>query len=251
MYFKDFSTNTYFDAYGTTFTHEGNTYAYSVKMGDGFMTQLRAPLNFKDAIENNCRLKNGITRIVPKKCVDARDMTLTFQICADTREEANIKLDRLYSLFYNGKFDIATEGIIYHLEYLGNNSTFAHSPSWSTISVTAKFKECDPTDRHTYKIVDGALSVLNHFNPFSPDENLTYALHIDISPSGAGSVTPNGGTFEKGNKVILRASANRMYEFSHWSSGETTPMLSVTMDEDKFLTAYFKTRSMQEFEPLL
>jgi hypothetical protein len=70
----------------------------------------------------------------------------------------------------------------------------------------------------------------------------TYTLATDVSPSGAGSVSPAGGEYEAGGEVTLTASAASGYSFDHWSGGATgtTPAITITMDSDMSVTANFR-----------
>jgi uncharacterized repeat protein (TIGR02543 family) len=71
----------------------------------------------------------------------------------------------------------------------------------------------------------------------------TYSLTTNISPSGAGSVSPSSGEYESGVQVTLTASPASGYAFDHWSGSAsgTTSTITITMNSDKSLTANFKT----------
>jgi uncharacterized repeat protein (TIGR02543 family) len=71
----------------------------------------------------------------------------------------------------------------------------------------------------------------------------TYTLTTNISPSGAGLVSPSGGEYESGVQVTLTASPVSGYTFDHWSGSAsgTTSTITITMDSDKSLTANFVT----------
>jgi uncharacterized repeat protein (TIGR02543 family) len=71
----------------------------------------------------------------------------------------------------------------------------------------------------------------------------TYTLTTYVSPSGAGSVSPQGGQYASGVQVTLTATPASGYTFDHWggSASGTTPSITITMNSDKSLTAYFKT----------
>ena len=73
----------------------------------------------------------------------------------------------------------------------------------------------------------------------------THTLTTNVSPSGAGSVSPSGGEYESGVQVTLTASPASGYTFDHWSGSAsgTTSTIIITMDSDKSLTAHFKTSS--------
>jgi len=72
-----------------------------------------------------------------------------------------------------------------------------------------------------------------------------YDLSTSVSPSGAGSVMPSGGTYESGSKVNLNAYANLGYVFDHWGGDASgySSSTSVTMNSDKSVIAYFDKRS--------
>jgi uncharacterized repeat protein (TIGR02543 family) len=69
----------------------------------------------------------------------------------------------------------------------------------------------------------------------------TYSLTVDISPAGAGSVSPAGGKYKPGEQVTLMASPASGYAFDHWSgdASGTTPTVTITMDACKDITAHF------------
>ena len=70
----------------------------------------------------------------------------------------------------------------------------------------------------------------------------TYTLSTNVSPSGAGSVSPSGGEYESGVQVALTASPASGYAFDYWSgsASSTVSTITITMDSDKSLTASFK-----------
>jgi uncharacterized repeat protein (TIGR02543 family) len=71
----------------------------------------------------------------------------------------------------------------------------------------------------------------------------THTITINISPPGAGSVSPSGGEYESGAQVTLTASPAIGYTFEHWSgdASGTISTITITMDSDKSLTAHFET----------
>jgi len=79
----------------------------------------------------------------------------------------------------------------------------------------------------------------------APVQPTLYTLTINISPSGAGSVSPSGGEYESGEQVTLTASPASDYTFDYWggSASGTTSTITITMDSDKSLTAHFEAIS--------
>jgi len=70
----------------------------------------------------------------------------------------------------------------------------------------------------------------------------TYTLTINVSPPGAGSVSPSGGQYDSGVPVTLTVTPASGYTFDYWtgSAAGTTPTITITMDSNKSLTAHFK-----------
>lgn len=73
----------------------------------------------------------------------------------------------------------------------------------------------------------------------------TYTLTTQVTPSGAGSISPSGGQYESGEQVTLIASPVGGYTFDQWSgdASSTSATVVITMDSDKNITAYFEEES--------
>jgi uncharacterized repeat protein (TIGR02543 family) len=93
------------------------------------------------------------------------------------------------------------------------------------------------TNPTTTVVMDAHKSLTAHFVPVVQ----TYTLTTNVSPSGAGSVSPAGGEYDAGTQVSLSATANSGYVFDYWSddSNATGPNIGITMDSDKHVTANF------------
>lgn len=91
------------------------------------------------------------------------------------------------------------------------------------------------TSTQTTVVMDSNKSVTAYFT------TIQYTLTTSVSPSGSGSVSPPGGTFDAETVVNLTATANPDYEFSHWSGTDNNSInpTTVTMDSNKSVTAYF------------
>ena len=74
-----------------------------------------------------------------------------------------------------------------------------------------------------------------------------YTLTISVGKDGGGTVDPSEGVHEypAGKEVQLQAHPDEEngWEFKEWSTGETDPDITVTMDSNKTITAYFKMQS--------
>lgn len=75
-----------------------------------------------------------------------------------------------------------------------------------------------------------------------PDKTVTYTLTTNVSPAGAGSITPPGGEYDSGMTVTLIATAASGYNFDYWSGSAAGnfPNTTITLDSDKNVTAHFK-----------
>jgi uncharacterized repeat protein (TIGR02543 family) len=93
------------------------------------------------------------------------------------------------------------------------------------------------TSSTTTVVMNAHRSVTAHFTPLAQ----TYTLTTDVSPAGAGSVSPSGGNYDAGVTVTLTASPASGYTFDCWSGSAsgTSSTTTITMDSDKSVTAHF------------
>lgn len=90
----------------------------------------------------------------------------------------------------------------------------------------------------------GLGSVSNNIDAANTQYNLTITVAKD-----QGTVTPEGGSYSDGQNVTLTASPNEGWIFDHWGgdlSGNSNP-LTVNMNDDKSVTAYFVEDTRQYF----
>jgi len=74
-----------------------------------------------------------------------------------------------------------------------------------------------------------------------------FTLTTNVTPTGSGTISPSGGTYNSGTQVQLTANASAGWVFDHWSvdlSGSTNPA-TVTMNSNKNVTATFVEQSGQ------
>ena len=64
-----------------------------------------------------------------------------------------------------------------------------------------------------------------------------YTLTVNID--GQGTVSPNGGSYEAGTSVSLTANPSDGWQFTNWSTGATSPTITVLMDSNKSIGAVF------------
>jgi len=70
---------------------------------------------------------------------------------------------------------------------------------------------------------------------------LKVRLNISISPPAAGYTIPNGGTYDYGKNVTIKAFSYNGYEFLYWSGdfSSTNSTITIKMDSNKNLVANF------------
>ena len=69
----------------------------------------------------------------------------------------------------------------------------------------------------------------------------TYTLTVSCTPSGSGTISPNGGTYDAGAQVTLVATPGEFYKFDAWggdASGSTSH-ITITMNSSKTVVASF------------
>jgi uncharacterized repeat protein (TIGR02543 family) len=81
---------------------------------------------------------------------------------------------------------------------------------------------------------------------------IQYSLVTSVSPAGGGLVSPQGGIYDVGGTVTLTATPAVDYEFVSWSgdASGTEPVVTVTMDSDKEITANF-VATIQEIREVM
>jgi len=96
--------------------------------------------------------------------------------------------------------------------------------------------------KHIYiPLVIGLVLVLSLLGAAGCPTTDRYNLTTNVSPTGGGSVSPSGGTYDPGVTVTLTATANSGYAFDYWSGSAsgTGPTTTIVMDAHKSVTAHF------------
>lgn len=72
-----------------------------------------------------------------------------------------------------------------------------------------------------------------------------YTLTTTVTPTGAGTISPATGTYNKGSEVTLTATPNADHIFKNWSGGAngTDNPTVITMNSNKSVTAIFEIKS--------
>jgi uncharacterized repeat protein (TIGR01451 family)/uncharacterized repeat protein (TIGR02543 family) len=83
-----------------------------------------------------------------------------------------------------------------------------------------------------------------------PASAQTYTLTTAVNPPGTGLVSPSGRQYEAGVQVTITASPASGYTFDHWSgsASDTSPTISITMDQDYSVTANFVVASAGRYD---
>jgi hypothetical protein len=109
-----------------------------------------------------------------------------------------------------------------------------------------------PASGYDFAYWSGSVSGTNPAVTLAMDENKSviaffeaipeeYTLTVNVSPAGAGSVSPSGGQFVEGTVVTLTATPASGYDFDYWggAASGSSPTTSITMNSNASVTAYF------------
>jgi hypothetical protein len=90
-------------------------------------------------------------------------------------------------------------------------------------------------------LVIGLVLVLSLLGATGCPTTERYNLTVNVSPTGGGSVSPSGGSYDPGVTVTITATASSDYEFDYWSGSAsgTSATTTVVMDANKNVTAHF------------
>jgi hypothetical protein len=92
----------------------------------------------------------------------------------------------------------------------------------------------DSTDRVTIKMNSNK-------NVVASFVKIMYSLQLNANPPNSGTLDPKSGNYEAGSQVKITATPATGYRFDHWgdSATGTANQVSILMDTDKTITAYF------------
>jgi uncharacterized repeat protein (TIGR02543 family) len=96
--------------------------------------------------------------------------------------------------------------------------------------------------------------VLGILRPWEgPASAQTYTLTTAVNPPGTGLVSPSGRQYESGVQVTVTATPAGGYTFDHWSgdASDTSPTISITMDQDYSITANFVAASADQYDLII
>lgn len=116
----------------------------------------------------------------------------------------------------------------------GSDYSFSH---WSG--------DASGTNDHIVITMDDDKDITAHFTAAPP----TYTLTTHVDPSGAGTVSPPGGTYPQGTVLSVSANANTGYVFDHWSgdASGTSQTIELIMNSNKDITAHFELEDGGEY----
>lgn len=123
---------------------------FGVRMGDGFIETLRAPMAVKDLVENESRNQHGKRVVRGNIKLASRTMTLTFRINADTPAELNKCYSDFCTFLYKVFFELKLPKVsddVYRLRYMGQSATYGQNVARTSCAITAKFEEPNPHER--------------------------------------------------------------------------------------------------------
>ena len=124
------------------------------------------------------------------------------------------------------------------------NPPGGHYQSGSVVTLTASPAEgwefatwsTGATSTTTTVTMDGNKTITATFRKKAPT---MYTLTVTVNGQGWVSSYPSGGSYEAGTEVKLTATPAGGWEFSAWSTGETSSTITVTMNSNISITATF------------
>lgn len=138
----------WFDAYSGVIPNTPDV-SYGIRMGDGFLDALLSPPPLKSQIEYTPRVGHGKVVLRGDSYYDSKELTLTFRILADNKEDLEVKREAFYALLFGQWIDLrlGEDGEVYHLHYTGKSTAFGMNLARTSFYVTAKFDEINPSNR--------------------------------------------------------------------------------------------------------
>ena len=123
---------------------------WGVRMDDGFLDAIDAPLPMKDYIENESRLEHGKHMITMNAKVDSREITLGFTIAGTSESDYRAKKKSFQSELQSGAFTLKVPALgeeVYHLVYTGNSINYGLSLDRTFGHFTMKVTDPNPMNR--------------------------------------------------------------------------------------------------------
>lgn len=120
-----------------------------IRMGNGFLDVLAAPLPMKEYIENKSRLEHGKQVLYNNPKLADREVTLPFVVMGEDEREFLKNLKFFAEILYKGKVEIyvPATGETYRFTY-ERSQNYAQNQSRTACTVAVKFNEPDPSDRN-------------------------------------------------------------------------------------------------------
>lgn len=123
---------------------------FGVRMGDGFLEAIGAPVPVKDYIENQSRTENGKRVITTNVKLASREVSLEFTIQGSSPQDYQAKKKAFLAEMYSGALTVKVpddSADVYHLIYRGNSPTYAMSRNRCFARMVLKLEEPNPANR--------------------------------------------------------------------------------------------------------
>lgn len=121
-----------------------------LRMGEGFLNALTAPLETKDHIFNESRLEHGKRLVLIPSRFKPREIDLDFTLTGSAPEDLRNKQNTFLSIIYEGEITLQIPQVsdeVYHLIYTGKGSEYDLSPTRTFCHMVLKFCESNPARR--------------------------------------------------------------------------------------------------------
>lgn len=121
---------------------------WGIRMGDGFLDAIDAPLPMKEYVENESALEHGKRVLTTNAKIDSRELTLVFTIEGDSESDYRGKKKAFEAELYKGNvnINIPVLGIdVYKLIYKGKSISYGLSLDRTFGKISSKFEEPNPS----------------------------------------------------------------------------------------------------------
>lgn len=129
---------------------------WGVRMGDGFIDALTAPLTPKEQVHNSSRLEHGTRYVLENELHMAeRELTLDFVLEGVDATDLRIKKNKLLAAVYAGVICVEMPQVgedVYRLIYRGAGTEYGLNASRNFCHMVLKFVEPDPSDRDAVSV---------------------------------------------------------------------------------------------------
>ena len=122
--------------------------------------------------------------------------------------------------------------------------TAQESSIWANCGDSVTIQATPATGRHFVQWSDGDTRAMRRIGVTGNDTlRAIFAVNqydLTIGVSGEGTTDVGSGSYDYGTILRITAKPNDCYHFVNWSNGSTDPTITITIEEDTTLVAFFE-----------